>query len=52
MNPRFLNYLNLWMVLPFLRIENVQQLWKKLMMAFVRHIEVSGSLPVRGIGQC
>ena len=50
--PQVSEFANLWMVLPFIKIENVQQLWKKLMMAFVRQLEVSGSLPVRGIGQC
>lgn len=50
--PQVSELANLWMILPFLKIENVQQFWKKLMMAFVRQLEVSGSLPVRGIGQC
>ena len=40
------------MLLLFLKVENAQLLWEKLMMAFVRQLEVCGSLPVRDIGEC
>lgn len=41
MNPKFLNQQNLWMLLSFLKTENPEPVWEKLMMALVRLLEVS-----------